>query len=411
MAVRETTGCVALCDIKAFSEKPSKVQVHNVTELSAWLKAELRKRKWRTQPYLNSTGDGFLLAIDESPFKDSKRPQSPVEWALLTCRRLLRKSMGYTAPSKTRAEHAKLQLRFALTLEKYTTGVSSFGATHAVGLAPNLAARIIGVAGPRHVVVSERLRDDLAEAAHGAGGKDLKFKRFWPHDVGLEVVVKHNRRAVVYMFKGDGDKTVNRTLPARIEYYRMLDRRILEELSRICSGVVSALGRASRPRVSVFVPDADRRRLQVTRYRVRHDGKDVLASRTAYAIVPKRRAQGPVGLAYAHGKPVVVAGLPADEPADNYFKRLCAARTDEGMPLNLFEADLRRDGCWRRKAQAYVCVPVRLGSSDPGAALCVDLRSPLGNRTKAWRQRFARDLEEHCADSLAALLAARAVSG
>src|SRR5947208_1730790 len=71
---REQTGNTLLCDIVGFSEKPDAEQRNAVRAMSEWLQHHIDDHEWRRseEPYVNCTGDGFILAIDEEPLRHGK---------------------------------------------------------------------------------------------------------------------------------------------------------------------------------------------------------------------------------------------------------------------------------------------------------------------------------------------------
>jgi class 3 adenylate cyclase len=409
-------GIVVVIDIVAFSEKPPKAQQACLVALDGWVQellAELPERPDRPV-YQNSTGDGVLMAMRADTV--GTRTAETAKWALGFAARLVRQTRPGTRPTGV----PPLQLRVGVHLGEYTEEVPSFGGRHCVGLAPNHASRVVTVADPGDIIVSRELRDCLARDRFGDGFADVEYKWFQPYSEGADVPVKHGREITVYQYVDHLRGRARTKVPRSILRQEALARLIRAELNRICTAVAERLGGvdAIKPRLSLFVPAADRKTLRVANaYRVAPYDRNTrtVRSRTRYTIDPPSEAQSPCGLAYVRDEPVVVVGRAASTLKEYQLKvaqaraRCCATTTEH--PLRLTNRQVEE---FSRRAESFIAAPVRLvaksagGDESPlelGGAVCMDLGVGLDGVLPEELDEVARHLMMECSRYLAALLA------
>lgn len=391
----QNSGWIVICDIVQFSEKVENEQLACVSILDETVRECLNQLKasgtLREDPYLNCTGDGFILVF---PMGILARAETVLDF----CANIVRQCAE---------RKPDLLIRLGVHVGEFRANVRVFGSNHVIGRGPNHCARVAAVGDAGHVVVSE----EFAKTCIGAVGDALPG-RFspGPDEEPIYVAIKHNRQAPVRLFEAKGLSSGH---PRRFELLQSIEKAIMANLSALEKTVLDLLQAAGPPailrlRLSVFLPDGDW--LTCKRFRLKL-GRGEGPSQTKYRILPEDRAEGALGLAYVLGRSIAIRSLPdpQTQPKD-YTDAWVAARFD-GRSLNLKADHIWRDKAleekkWNRLPQALIAVPFSTLDGGRGV-LCADTRNPLTDVSSNDFDVITRLMEDRAGTQLASLILAR----
>lgn len=217
-----------LTDIVGFSERPTWDQQCCVDHLvdGLWKLDLMRGRRQDGSYYLNSTGDGFLLALPS---------QGPMDLPLGICD-AVRELVGHcTGGSGT---CGSFEIRVGIHLGRLLVEDQVQDGGFAVGTGLNWAARIGGLAGPSQVLVSEEfalhLLDHLGDVVF-----DLNLHPSHGDDP-LEVGVKHGHPARLRILRDGSGVALNATTPPKLLLLQQVDDHLQRAL-RVVGATVEAV--------------------------------------------------------------------------------------------------------------------------------------------------------------------------
>lgn len=246
-----------------------------------------------------------------------------------------------------------------------------------VGAAPSECSRILHMAGPGQIVISENFVTTwVAEVGDSALGN------IWPElqKPPMEIRLKPGQVRKIRFYKLNLDNTRPPAALQQIHAAEQALRGLIEEIEDTfvdcLNSIVEVSARKVGARISLFIPGSEEDRLVSTDFRfLRYPdpGKNDSTKKgpTVYSVADVTRPQGTVGNAYVKCTVQVVQALPVfkDHPSD-YIATLTAE------PWNLPEAAIRQFG---RKARCFIAIPFRLEQDKEHAdgVVCIDTRHPL----------------------------------
>lgn len=357
---------IMIVDIVRFSEIPQHQQVEMVRYLIEGLKdAPVFTVADGLPRLLNSTGDGFLLAIPTTGSLDL-----PIRFC----------ESAATFVKRSRSfKPAPFEVRVGIHRGDVVSGLESDGVEFAVGVGLNWCARVASLAEPSQILVSERF---FKHALQQVGPTPLRGRVHPPaEDEPFQLVVKHGRFARVRDWRLGRRRP---GMPRQLARDHQLSQHIGTALKIIGESVVSAMealdpalsSQDLRLRLSLWVPREDWMERLPFEHRVLSGQDPDPPSRrnTRYRIGDgdPSASQGPVPRAYRLNQCQRLLGLP--DPATesrSYFERLA----EDGISL-----DVARD--FSRKSRSMMCVPLPL-LERPSGVLCLDAMLPLDSHAEA----------------------------
>lgn len=309
----------------------------------------------------------------------------------------------------------KLRLRVALHRGDYCvlSGVNSSQIILA-GQGPNECSRLVRMAGPGQIVVSQ---DYIDAWSHHEGwgplnlGDSADFRpmiNFDPRqeDRPHELVIKPGRvsRFRYYKYSLD-DKDLVPEILLKNRARQGLEKWIKEtaedflDIYKIKTdaslGTTTELRQAEQAdehidlRVSLFVSDNGQHGTEQLGSILRYSTSDGLKwqGSTQYAV-RSDQGEGPIGLAFVRKETFVLKDLPNyDDHLDQYIQILT------GWPWTVDEQKVRR---FQRKARCFLAIPLAMSRNlEPQAVLCIDTMSPLSHV----EQDLLMTWSEHIAES------------
>ncbi|MCK6503823.1 hypothetical protein L6R53_10555 [Myxococcota bacterium] len=386
-----------LTDIVDFSKLPTWAQQQAVDHLLAGLEALdlMVERRKAAASYLNSTGDGFLLAVS------SKGPAELPRQLCLAARRLVEHCRPKSLAGMS------LEIRVGIHVGRLFVDPARPDGGFAVGTGLNWTARIGGLAGASQVLVSEEFASLVLDHL-GPVAFDAEFHP--PHDQPpYEATVKHGKQARLRILRDGGGVELNHQSPPKMGTLQLVDDHLARSVRVVASTLEAVMaqvpddtaGRNANPRYTIWVPRGDR----MLRLPVAHgDARPQDPERsTSYAIGDGTvdgfpGAEGPVAHAFHTGQPVVMTGLPAWSGADGDREGYLSRWECLGVPRSKVESFSRHSRC-------VLAIPMTLRPRVAGV-LCVDLREPF-DAFEAELRAFCLRIMETSGSFIAALLLAR----
>lgn len=354
---------ILVADIVGFSELAVDTQVAAVRHLVEGVTRSPVFKNWPDGSYfMNSTGDGFVLA---------RMAMGPLDLPLTLVelgRALVKHAKRFQTPK------GPLHVRVGLHRGDVVGDVSGVpGTRFAVGSGLNWCARIADLAGPSQMLASEEFVQ-LCVSRFGA----KKLISFTVPEVGREpflAQVKHGRSASFRVCVGDG---LSEAVPPKLSHDEIIGRHLENALEVVGTALLqmSAGGTTPpedlivklAPRLTLWVPQADVLVCVVPRIELpRTAATAPLNHASTWSIAPGVSTHvGPVAAAFFTTKCQAVAGLP------NYRVH------EEEYLLRWEQAGVSRErvGKFSRHPRVVLTVPLLL-LDEPAGVLCIDLMEPL----------------------------------
>lgn len=364
---REQWICpIVLTDIVKFSELSTRHQEEAIDHLLQGLDKHLLSRRplRSSSKHLNSTGDGFLLAIGTG-----ERLDDLIIPLLDGVRALVHHCRTGTKSG------LRFQIRVALHLGDLLVEPAKLPGGFAVGKGLNWAARLAGLASPSQVVVSEELAQEILDKVGQADhDKQLHPPRSSdPHEAN----VKHGRPARFRFLTSNSTAELSQESSDRLKLLQHADDHA-ERALRVVSKLIEALlpeveSSSSAPtRLTLWVPRSGHEpgsRELVRIPRALGEPRNAPSQkRTRYPLIDPH-AGGPLCDAFRSGRPQVLCGLPdwsaGPEERARYRDRWRNAGVTEGQV----------DG-FSRHARCVLAIPLALEPTIAGV-LCADFGLPF----------------------------------
>lgn len=350
-----TKGYVAIADVVDFSEREGPEQLRIVEHLNESFSSGLRRLGADPEACaVNFTGDGFLLAVTHESRVSPEAFLDFTEGFLSSCD-------GF-APLDGQPP---LRVRIGIHAGPFHFPVAAFGRNQVVGIAPNWCARVVSVAGPAQIVVSESFFSDLCQSL----GRKAAVGKVFPDDAPMDIPVKHGRMLEARLWQGDRPGVEP---SQRLQRLQEAHAYLESELRLIVDSVGAFFERGrrripperSRPRITLWTCRGGV--LEPTAYRYAFGFQAAQpGSTTRYSLKPP---QGPLARCLATRAPASRIGLPSyRHDPDGYLEALGT----ENLTVDQVQK-------FSFKSQAFLAIPCGLGpESDPKLALCLDFADPL----------------------------------
>lgn len=366
---RHWRAYLLLVDVVSFSERLPVDQAAMIRHLLVVL-AEERTRHLSDcqEAYVNSTGDGFVLA-------------APMDGDMDLAARLVNLTeaiVGRAGEHKDGTGRA-LQIRGGLHVGNVLTRLDAPGAeTFAVGDGLNWVARVASAAAPGQVLASEEFVDAMLKTS----GYDAARERFHPppsaeHDDGpFRVRVKHDRSASVRVTVG---KNLSHAVPPAIERATRIAGHVHTALELVGQSIAAGLAGPDeppaaalarlQPRLTIWRPRKDRLHPVPPRVELGAAGSlGQIKTDTTWALPAEGAVPaGPLAQAFVHGAPRWLLDLPLPSHAPEYE----AAWAHVGVPAHVVRG-------FTRKPRAILALPLQL-LDEPVGVVCIDLLDPLSD--------------------------------
>lgn len=276
-----------------------------------------------------------------------------------------------------------------------------------IGAGPNECSRIVQLAGPSQIIVSEDFVEDWVKNEpprtttvyqHLQPGKGHP-----PH----EVAIKPGMPSRVRHYKSSsstpppGLQQINSAVQAMRGLLERMELDYVEYLTALDESLTRG---KVRTRVSIFVPDPGRRYLLSTDFRhlkYKEQGEPTHPGETKYAISTLKGArdgEGTIGQAFVHNGVFAVNGLPVfrKNAPQAYISALAA------KPWQLPEETVLSFG---RKARSFLAVPFSLLQQPETAdgVVCIDSKNPLEGISREELQVVGELLRDDYSVTLSAL--------
>ena len=257
-----------------------------------------------------------------------------------------------------------------------------------VGSGPNECSRLVRMAGPGQIVVSE---DFVKGWELDVGAKVLVEKDLSPSSekppIGMQI--KSGSQSYFRFYKSGSETSINAILrqvhradQVLFRVIREIEDEFVEVITDHCPELTP---KKISTRVSLFVFDRNNpkaNRLVSTEYRymrgrieggTHRDGSSVAKGATSYAVSGDTGPQGPIGQAFVRKTPIIVSNLPNYRKSvkDSSYVKVLA-----GEPWHIPEQTIHEFG---RKARCFLAVPCWLheGARVAEAVICIDTMHPL----------------------------------
>lgn len=332
--------------------------------------------------------DGVVIAIQKANYR--KTVAACGEWM-----RLFRERMGDSQ-----------ELRVAIHRGDYCRSIRETpSGSHVLlaGQAPNECSRLVRMAGPGQMVISEAYIQSWADNegwSHSNPGEATEFRpllsfegevpghpheteikpgkisrfRFYKHN--LDVAVFHRHNLMKNRARQGLEKWIAEIAENFLEFLDLVESESqgVPASAKCDTETIHPANRAVERdlRVSVFVfehPDPTREQLgAILRYSPGEVPKWENTS-TRYSV-QGGRGEGPIGQAFSTKTPQILSGLPDFTQAPEEYLRILS-----GAPWLMDVGKVKR---FHRKARNFVAVPLCMSSTlSPEAVLCMDTMDPL----------------------------------
>lgn len=318
-----------------------------------------------------------------------------------------------------------LRLRIAVHRGDYCRVFSNRSSSHLIlaGQGPNECSRLVRMAGPGQMVISQDYIDAWSHYEGWGSGNPGESENFRPiikfdprHDQGPhKFVIKQGRESRFRYYKHNLDeRDVPREILLKDRARQGLEQWIRETAEDFLDVVGSKLksndqasfdnrespaddaGNEIDLRVSLFVLDTSQPNAEqlgsLLRYS-RREGPKWLGS-TQYSV-GSGQVEGPLGLAFVQKKTYVLKGLPSFEENPRQYIDVLA-----GPPWNVNE---QKVSGFQRKARCFLATPLAMSETiEPEAVLCIDSMEPLYSIDEDLLKMWS----DHIADSYGVLVSA-----
>lgn len=348
---------VVAVDVVKFSERPLPEQRSVVSHLVTGVEAS---SVWRAAPaagrYLNSTGDGFLLAIEA-------RGSDTLPTDILA---LARDLAAMTGPFASPSVPFEVRVGVHFGPVDFPAGATN-GRSFAVGDGLNWCVRVGDVAGPRQVAASEEFLDEH--------GRRCQIATRWAparESDPFRVRVKHNRYASLRFLVDPALPTgPSPRLGEQARVVLHLERALgivrdafLATLTNPGESEAAARSRLN-PRLTLWVRNADR--LRPMGRRVQAQGTPATRFTPWPLVEGGRPAKNPLAAAWRGRTPRVLVGLPDPDAEERAYLAFWGRH---GCPAD-------KVGDFTRRPRALALLPLSLLTDETTGLLCVDFPDPL----------------------------------
>lgn len=243
---------------------------------------------------------------------------------------------------------------------------------HVIGTGPNECARLVGMADPGDIIVSEFLYNQWRSEDPAISS------RFEPQgDDPWVVFVKHGVPQPIRVYVGS--RVERRQLkPRKLGFLDLVNSQLNEVVRVIYQEYLESLRKLQRPkglreeqigpRVTIFATAKQDNRSTLRPTEFRYDGNDTNSGRigrTVYSL--KDQGEGVLGRCMVLNRPVSILGLrDYKRDPEQYIRRLEEISLPRDKVINL-----------GHKARSFLAVPFGLDKYSPDGAICFDTKHPL----------------------------------